>query len=180
MHWLELSHKRTCYVAIAVFALARALALLAWPASDVSRSAVLLLDALALVPTVAAYLAGTLLARGFGSIVFSAVVIVLPAAGIGALTEALSGRALSDLSGCICVFAIGVGFSFGALRQTTRFNRILVQILALTALAGATKFAIDNRGAATSGLLLGSPYLVAAAASFLARAAAGRSVGKPT
>lgn len=128
----------------------------------------LLLDVGALVVLGAGAVFGRVLGTGFGSITLSAVGILLPLAGLGALTEWLGGREVSDAMGLLGLLALGVGFSLAAPARSARFERGLVAALAIGALLVGTNLAAESR-TATSAALVVLPYWSAALLSCVMR-----------
>lgn len=132
-----------------------------------SWSAVLL-DLGALVLVGAAALGGRVLGTGFGSITLAAVITLLPVIGLGALTDAVAGRAASDLMGLLCLLGAGVGFALAVPARAERFEQGLVALLSLGTLAAGTSVAHESRPLADVAALV-APYGVAAVLAALLR-----------
>lgn len=147
---------------------ARAVSLLACPASIESPRVFLALDLLTLLPLSIAVVMGVVLGEGFGSVVLSVVCLGLPVAGLGALAEKVAGRATSGLLGMLCLLAIGVGFCLASPIKSERFMRVFLTVLGVGALAFGVKLLTDGHPAAAA-IWIALPHGLAAVVAMIWR-----------
>ena len=148
--------------------LVRAACLLVCPASVEAPHLLILLDLAALIPLVLAIGAGHMLGEAFGSVVLSLLIIGLPVAGLGWLSERVAGKATSALLGILCLLGIGVGFCLAAPARRDRFMRVFITILGVAALALGAKLLTEGHPR-DAVIWIALPYALAAVVALIWR-----------